>query len=206
MRIGRKHLRILVVLLSVLIVSLGTSSVLYSDSYSPTLEQIATAKEFHLSTTNVLYLPSPPGDVGISGNLFSFGHVLPEPQVGVAAPGVFDSGMIVSENVTNTATHGRPGRISGSFIIDKHWGNSLEYGGQIFISFTGYASYVPPYEGETEEDGTYGNYNFAGSFRITGGSEYYTGLSGTGTIAGTYQHHGYVDGIDFVMTGKAFVR
>jgi hypothetical protein len=206
MRIGRKHLRILVVSLSILVASLGSSSVLYSDSYSPTLEQIATAKEFHLSTTNVLYLPSPTNEVGISGNLFSFGHVLPEPQAGVAAPGVFDSGMIVSGNFASTATHRRGGRISGSFVIDKHWGNSLEYGGQIFVSFTGYSSYVPPYEGDTEEDGAYGNYNFSGSFKITGGSEYYTGLSGTGTIAGTYQNHDYVDGIDFVMTGKAFVR
>jgi len=89
MRIGRKHLRILVVSLSVLIACLGTSSALYSNSYAPTLDQIATAKEFHLSTTNVLNLTSPGWEVGISGNLFSFGHILPEPEVGVPAPGVF---------------------------------------------------------------------------------------------------------------------
>jgi len=205
MRIGRKHLRILVVSLSVLIACLGTSSALYSNSYAPTLDQIATAKEFHLSTTNVLNLTSPGWEVGISGNLFSFGHILPEPEVGVPAPGVFDSG-VVSGDVTNRATHDRRGRISGSLVIDKHWGNSLEYGGQIFISFTGYASYVPPYESGTEEDGTYGNYNFSGSFKITGGSDYYTGLSGTGTIAGTYQNHDYGEGVDFVMIGKASVK
>jgi len=195
-----------VVSLSVLIALLGTSSVLYSNSYAPTLDQIATDKEFHLATTNVLYLPSPGNEVGITGNLFSFTHVLPEPEVGVPAPGVIDSGVIVQWESSNTATHDRRGRISGSFIIDKHWGNSLEYGGQIFISFTGYSSYVPPYEGEAEEDGTYGNYNFNGYFRITGADGYYTGLSGTGTIAGTYQNHNYGDGVDFVMMGKAFTR
>ena len=206
MRIGGKHLRILVVSLSVLIVSLGTSSVLYSNSYPPTLDQIATVKEFHLSTDNVLYLPSPPSERGISGNLFSFSHVLNATPAGDPAPGVFDSGMIVQWESSNTATHDRRGRISGSFVIDKHWGNVTKYGGQIFISFTGYSSYVPPYEGEAEEDGTYGNYNFSGRFRITGGSEYYAGLSGAGTITGTYQNHSYGDGVDFVMTGKAFVR
>lgn len=208
MRIGHKHLRILVVSLSVLIVSLGTSSVLYSNSYDlPTLDQIATANEFHLSTANVLNLTSSSNEIGISGNLFSFSHYLPAPLDG-DAPGVFDSG-VVSGHVTNTATHDRRGRISGSFVIDKHWPySSLEYGGQIFISFTGCSSYVPPYEGEAEGDGTCGNYNFSGSFRITGGSEYYTGLSGTGTIAGTYHDHTYAggDGVDFVMVGKAFAR
>jgi hypothetical protein len=208
MRIGRKHLRILVVSLSVLIVSLGTSSVLYSDSafYEPTLDEIATAKEFHLSTTNTLKLPSPPDEQGISGNLFSFSHVLPEPDVGVSAPGVFDSGMIVQWESSNRTKHRGQGIISGSFIIDKHWGDSLEYGGQILISFTGRLSYVPPYEDEEEEEGTYGNYNFSGSFKITSGSEYYAGLSGTGTITGTYQHHDYGEYVDFVMTGKAFAR
>jgi hypothetical protein len=208
MRIGRKHLRILVVSLSVLIVSLGTSSLLYSNSYPPTLDQIATAKEFHLATTNVLYLPSPPSDVGITGNLFSFSHVLPGPPLGGEAPGVIDSGLIVQWESSNKATHDRRGRISGSFVIDKHWGNSTVgyYGGQISISFTGHSSYVPPYEGEIEEDDPYGNYNFNGSFRITGGTGYYTGLTGKGTITGTYQHHDYGDGVDFVMIGKAFAR
>jgi hypothetical protein len=209
MRIGRKHLRILVVSLSVLIVSLGSSSVLYSNSvsYEPTLDQIATAKEFHLATDNVLDLSSPTNEVGISGNLFSFSHVLPAPPNG-DAPGVFDTG-VVRGNLINTATHDRRGRIYGSFVINKHWGNNtveLEYGGEIFISFTGHSSYVPPYEGETAENFTFGNYNFNGSFRITGGSEYYAGLTGTGTIAGTYQHHNYGDGVDFVMIGKAFAR
>jgi hypothetical protein len=207
MRIGGKHLRILVVSLSVLIVSLGTSSVLYSNSvsYEPTLDQIATAKEFHLSTANVLNLASSSNEIGISGNLFSFSHYLPAPPSG-DAPAVFDSG-VVSGTVTNTATHDRNGRISGSFVIDKHWGNStVQYGGQILISFTGYSSYVPPYEGEAEGDDTCGNYNFSGSFRITGGSDYYAGLSGTGTIAGTYHDDTYSggDGVDFVMVGKAF--
>jgi hypothetical protein len=208
MRIGRKHLRILVVSLSVLILCLGTSSVLYSNSYPPTLDQIATAKEFHLSTDNVLPL-DPPDEQGISGNLFSFGHVLNATPAGAPAPGVFDSGSIISANVINAATHDRRGRISGSFVIDKHWGNGTageHFGGNISISFTGYSSYVPPYEGETEESDTYGNYNFNGSFRITGGNEYYADLRGTGTITGTYQHHSYGDGVDFVMTGKAFAR
>jgi hypothetical protein len=207
MRIGRKHLRVLVVSLSVLIVLLGTSSVLYSKSvsYEPTLDQIATAKEFHLATANVLNLSSPTNEVGISGNLFSYSHVLPAPPNG-DAPGVFDSG-VVSGNLTNTATNDRRGRISGSFVIDKHWGNStVEYGGKILISFTGYSTYVPPYEGEAEEDDPYGNYNFNGSFRITGGNEYYTGLSGTGTIVGTYQNHSYGEYVDFIMIGKARAR
>ncbi len=206
MKIGRRHLRILVVSLSVLIVLLGTSSVLYSNSYPPTLDQIATAKEFHLSTTNVLNLTSPGWEVGISGNLFSFSHVLPPPPGGGEAPGVFDSG-VVSGYLINTATHDRRGRISGSFAIDKHWPESLEYGGNIYISFTGYSSYVPPYEGDPEEeDDPYGNYNFNGSFRITDATGYYTGLMGTGTIVGTYQNHIYGEYVDFVMIGKAFAR
>jgi len=208
MRIGRKHLRILVVSLSVLILCLGTSSVLYSNNYSPTLDQIATAKEFHLATTNVLYLPSPGNETGIVGNLFSFSHALPEPAVGVPAPGVSDTAMVVQWESSNTATHDRRGKISGSFVIDKHWGNSTVgyYGGNISISFTGSSSYVPPYEGETAENFTFGNYNFNGSFKITGGSEYYERLTGQGTIAGTYQHHDYGDGVEFVMIGKAFAR
>ena len=81
-----------------------------------------------------------------------------------------------------------------------------DFGGQIFVSFIAWSVYVPPYEGETEEEGTYGNYNFRGSFRITGGNEYYAGLRGRGTIAGTFQHYDYCDAVDFVMMGKARVR
>ena len=94
----------------------------------------------------------------------------------------------------------------------RTWPDSLDYGGQISVSFTAQSAYVPPYEGEQEEEGTCGNYNFRGSFKITGGNEYYTGIRGAGNIAGTFQAHDY-DGdetveqaVEFVMMGKAFVR
>jgi hypothetical protein len=217
MKNKRKRSIVLAILLSILVVSFGASLAVYANSwtpYSPTLNQIDTDDDFHLATSNVMYFEEgqDPVNGDIVGNLFSFSHALPDTVTLLPAPSVSDSAAIVEWHYSNTATHNRKGIISGSFIIDKHWGEhdlgtgEWEAGGTIEVSFTAQSSYVSPYEGEDEETEDYGNYNFRGSFRITGGSEYYAGLRGAGSISGTFQYHGYGNGIEFVMMGKAFVR
>ena len=206
---------VLTVLLAVMVVLLGVSAGVYANGWPPPppLNDIATDNTFHLATFRVIDLPD---EGSIFGNLFSFSHNIPGEEGNPPVPGVSDSGVIGAGTweSSNTATHDRVGKLSGSFVIDKHWGpgpETLPYGGQIFVSFTAQSAYVPPYEGEQEEEGTCGNYNFRGSFKITGGTDYYTGIRGAGNIAGTFQAHDY-DGdetveqaVEFVMMGKAFV-
>jgi len=60
------------------------------------------------------------------------------------------------------------------------------------------------------EEGHLDHYNFKGSFKITGGTGFYEGIKGEGTIGGTFHDHSWSEEpdplkkwFDFVMIGKA---
>ena len=204
---NKRRCIVLTGLLTIMAVLLVVSAGVYANDWPepPDLNEIATDNDFHLATAQAISLPN---EGPIIGNLFSFSHNIPGAEGYPPVPGVSDSGVVGADTwaSSNTATHDRVGKISGSFVIDKHWPDSPIYGGQIFVSFQAKSSYVRPYEGEDEEEGTYGNYNFRGSFKITGGNGYYAGISGAGNIAGTFQDHDYGQFVEFVMMGKAFVH
>jgi len=189
----------LVVLVSVLLVLSSVSAVVYANGISG--KDIATEQHFHLSTDNVLQLydgsPDPDAETSITGNLFTFTH-----------PGTPDSACIVEWDSSNTATPDERGNISGSFVIDKSGEFLAGYGyltGTISISFDARSQYVP-HIAEFEPD----HYNFSGPFKITGGTGFYEGIKGSGTISGTFHDHAWGYGwgnqqtwFDFVMIGKA---
>ena len=97
--------------------------------------------------------------------------------------------------------------MSGSFHIDKNpaplgW----DEGNYIYVSFSAWSHYVPPI-GPDDMD----HYNFSGTFRITGGTGFYEGIQGSGTISGTFHDHEWGSSIpgeetwfDFVMIGNAY--
>jgi len=95
MKTRRRRLGVLIILLSIMILLLGSSSIVYADNYSPALNDIATENNFHLGTTQVLYLPSPANECSIAGNLFSFSHGLPQ-----SSPRVVES-LIRQHMITN---------------------------------------------------------------------------------------------------------
>jgi len=114
----------------------------------------------------------------------------------------------------NTATHDKHGTISGSFVIEVYLADCsvddsvpcFQYGevyGEIFVSFNANAQFVPQIEDEPD------HYNFEGPFRITGGSGFYEGIIGSGTIGGTFHDHSWENcetcqpWWDFVMIGRA---
>jgi len=203
-----------VIFLVVLLLSFGTVAV-YADDINS--KDIATQRDFHLHSllqlTNDLpleecWFPGEPGELppeqanpqrastSITGNLFTFTH-----------PGTPDSGCIVEWYYSNTATADTTGKISGSFVIDKSGEFLAGYGyltGTISVSFDGRSQFVPHIT-ENEPD----HYNFRGSFRITGGTGFYEGLRGAGTISGTFHDHAWGYGwgnqqtwFDFVLMGR----
>jgi hypothetical protein len=117
----------------------------------------------------------------------------------------------------NTATPDKHGTISGSFVIHVHLvecGENVNepcfaFGpvdGDIYVSFNANAQFVPKIGDGGEPD----HYNFEGPFRITGGSGFYSGIIGSGTIGGTFHDHLWQDNCDscrpwwdFVMIGRA---
>ena len=205
MKTKRRRLLILSFLSAILILSLGITSVVYANSLG--VKDIVTQNDFHLATSPVVEIDiggpgSGDSEGGITGNLFTFTHSVEGWEVW----GVSDSGQVVSWSSSNTATADRGGKISGSFIIDKAWWEPDDIDDQIFVSFIARSVYVPLLGTENPLDE---NYNFRGSFRITGGKGFYEGISGAGTIAGTLQDHVYGNGsqgVEFVMIGKAFAR
>jgi hypothetical protein len=204
------------VLLSVPIALLGTSSILYADDMVHSLNELATQNDFHLATSPVVEFDddcTTSDNSSITGNLFTFTHKVIDddneiPDDGRYCWGVSDSGVVKILNFSNTATEDKPGKISGTFEINRAWYYETPVPEDtILVSFRAVAHYVPPITDETEGD--LPNYNFRGSFRITGGTGMYKGIKGSGTIAGTFQDHQYGDfdrAIEFVMMGKAFAR
>lgn len=196
MKTNRKRCIVLTVLFSILVALLGISGGVYANT---TLSEIATQNDFHLSTSPVVEFNlnnTTSDNSSITGNLFTFTHTIPDPDLGVS-----DSGHVTYWSSSNTATSDRNGKISGSFVINREWSGVDE----IFVSFKAVSHYVPPLDTEIDSP----NYNFRGSFKITGGTGFYEGISGAGTIAGTFQDHQYGDfdrAIEFVMMGKAFAR
>jgi hypothetical protein len=141
----------------------------------------------------------------LAGNLFTFSHpVIPS-----------WGGQVTSWSYVNKATPDKHGTISGSFVIHVHLAWCAEnpnneacsqYGpidGDIYVDFNANAQFVPKLGDEPN------HYNFEGPFRITGGSGFYTGIIGSGTIGGTFHDHSWQDCTacqpwwDFVMIGKA---
>ncbi|MFC1911010.1 ABC transporter substrate-binding protein [Chloroflexota bacterium] len=105
------------------------------------------------------------------------------------------------------------GTMSGSFTIgvnlpDESFGETI---GKVYITWNAHYEFVPPlYVGEPM------HYNFEGPFKIEGGTGFYEGIQGEGTIGGTYHRHPWHDNplnpndqkakfpwFDFAMIGKA---
>lgn len=134
----------------------------------------------------------------VISNLFTFTH-----------PDTPNEAKIIEWTHTRTVTPDKRGKITGSFAIDvdlpgQSFGDAV---GQIFVSFNAKASYVPQV---TEEPR---HYNFEGPFKVTGGTGFYEGIIGNGTIGGTFHAHRWGEGVaddevqgpwfDFVMIGTA---
>jgi hypothetical protein len=208
MKLQRKHLA-LTMIISVLLVS-GVA--VYADGLAG--RDYETQPYFHLWST---FLPLCDNTIqpmcqsfdssnAMGGNLFTFSHPA-FPNWG---------GHVTSWSYVNTATPKKHGTISGSFVISVHlaWcGNNpsnepcFQYGavdGDIYVSFNANAQFVPKMGEEPD------HYNFEGPFQITGGSGFYSGIIGSGTIGGTFHDHSWQENcascatwFDFVMIGKA---
>lgn len=163
-----------------------------------------SAKRFHLSNNGLSLYDGkvvPEASDGIRGNLFTFTqfHVPREAQ-------------ITSWSYQTEINPAGKGSISGTFILDVHM--PYPYGeihGTVEISFTAPLSVVQPPYGNREPS----RYNFEGGFKIVGGTGFYEGIGGSGTIAGTFrdepwdpEHPEYTEdalqkSFDFVLIGKA---
>lgn len=184
------------------------------NGYSYTLfnaKSVNTETHFHLSN-QTLHLDDgnvvPDGSQWINGNLFTFTH-----------PETPSSAQITSWSYVNNVRASGWGTISGSFTMEVHriqcpgeGEQCFEFGpieGTISVSFTA-ASFAVSHPFEESEPF---HYNFEGNFKITGGTGFYEGISGSGTIGGTFHDHDWSGGgselekwFDFVMIGKAMFR
>jgi hypothetical protein len=195
----------LAVLLSLLLLVSGTSAVVYANG-APIIDSgkdAITESHFHLSTDNYLVLNSD-GQVdqdycSITGNLMTFTH-----------PGTPNSAAIGDWLYDNQVGPQGRGKISGSFSINVGWTDfppGFIYGpvsGKILISFNAQSIFVPKIDENYDPD----HYNFEGTFRIVGGDGFYEGITGSGTIAGTFHDHEWNGDpdkkwFDFVMIGQA---
>ena len=174
------------------------------------VKDLATESHFHLSNQTLhLYdgVVVPDGSQWINGNLFTFTH-----------PGTPSSAEITSWSYVNNVKASGRGTISGSFTMTVHrdpcpqGDQCFDFGpidGTITVSFNAPSFGVPhPYD-ESEPF----HYNFQGHFQITGGTGFYQGISGSGTIGGTFHDHSWSEGddplekwFDFVMIGQAMFR
>jgi hypothetical protein len=143
------------------------------------------------------------GSSWIMGNLMTFTH-----------PGTPNSAAIGDLSYDNKVGPGGRGNISGSFsiVVDyDYYGpdSPFIYGainGTIMISFNAQSTYVPKIDEQWEPD----HYNFEGPFRIIGGTGFYEGIIGSGTIGGTFHEHTWSQvglpterWFDFVTIGTA---
>jgi hypothetical protein len=163
-----------------------------------------SAKQFHLSNNGLRLYDGeivPEASDGIRGNLFTFTQFyLPS------------EARITSWSYQTKLNPSGKGSISGTFIIDVHM--PIPYGeihGTVEISFTAPWSAVQRPYGYGKPN----RYNFEGSFKIVGGTDFYEGIGGSGTIAGTLhdnpwdrEHPEYTEdalqkSFDFVLIGKA---
>jgi hypothetical protein len=218
----RKNRVALAVLAALLLALSGTAAVAYANGGCPTIEtarEAATEQHFHLWTDDFLGLYLDEGQLrvhqdycSITGNLMTFTH-----------PNTPNSVCIGDWEFENRVGPNGRGTISGSFKIDVGWTegfpNGFWYGpatgvkGKIHISFHGMSFFVPKIHEDCDEPD---HYNFQGTFRITGSSSvdgydnFYEGITGSGTIGGTFHDHDRPDGVDkwfdFVMIGTAGFR
>lgn len=163
-----------------------------------------SAKRFHLSNNGLSLYDGevvPEASDGIRGNLFTFTQFHSPREA-----------RITSWSYQSEINPSGQGFISGTFIMDVHM--PYPYGeihGTVEISFTAPWSAVQPPFGE----GAPNSYNFEGSFKIVGGTGFYEGIGGSGTIAGTFhdrpwdpENPEYAEialqkSFDFVLIGKA---
>lgn len=160
---------------------------------------IATEAHFHLTNWGLqLYDGEIAGCQEIFGNLFTFTH----PQTPCQA-------QIASWSYVHEINKKGDGSISGAFVIEVHM--DFEFGhidGTIEVSFKAdaYAVNHPFGGGEPFQ------YNFEGNFKIEGGTGFYEGISGSGSIGGTYHDQNFngnpepdplEEWFDFVMIGNA---
>ena len=92
------------------------------------------------------------------------------------------------------------GEISGSFTIEVYQQEDFEFGnieGTIPFSFT--AESYGVHHPFCEECEPY-HYNFVGPFNITGGTGFYEGIHGKGTIGGTFHDHSWSEETDPLKT------
>ena len=83
-------------------------------------------------------------------------------------------------------------------------------GGEIYVSFNSRAEFVEKVGPEPT------HFNFEGPFKIVGGSDFYSGIKGEGTIGGTFHRHTWGEDetvtwrqspwFDFVMIGTSKSR
>ena len=184
------------------------------NGYSYTLctaKSVNTEMHFHLSNQTLhLYDGNvvPDGSQWINGNLFTFTH-----------PGTPSWAEITSWSYVNDVKASGRGTISGSFTMEIHripcpgeGGQCFEFGpieGTISVAFNATSFAVPhPFE-----EGEPSRYNFEGNFQITGGTGFYEGIGGSGTIGGTFHNYDWSGSgselekwFDFVIIGKAMFR
>ncbi len=203
------HFR-LVLLLAV--VASAISGVVHANGV--TGKDVATESHFHL-TANLQFCrdrvervvevkDTCAGDVterGIFGNLFTFTH-----------PGTPNSAVISQWSAELKGNRDKNATIQGSLTIDvdlpdQSFGSAT---GQIMVSFNVGFHRVPFSPFVAEEPN---HWNFEGPFQITGGTGFYAGIQGQGTMGGTVHGHPWGENStseegqrpwqDFVMIGTA---
>ena len=205
---GLRRYRIWVsVVTVVLVLGLSGAALMAGHSGNPT----ATEPSFHL-TTGFLKLcdgliadecDGEPTNTNIRGNLFTFTH-----------PSTPSRARVSMWSANNSATPGKRGQLKGSFAIDvvlPECGPGVdgpcsvvgEISGEVFVTFEAKSRFVPHVTDEPD------HYNFEGPIRITGGTGFYDGVVGSGTIGGTFHDHAWGAGpnqstwLDFVVIGRA---
>ena len=156
---------------------------------------IATQPFFHFRTNYVELCGGADcgEDVGTYwayGNLWTFTH-----------PGTPGYGQITGWSVEPTGTRGRRGAFT--VFVDRPNTTAGPILGEIFFRFEVQVEWVPPlYEGENE------HFNFQGPIQIVGGTGFYEGIKGHGTMSGTWHNHWEGSDpprtwLDFVVLGRA---
>ena len=205
----------LAVLFSLLLLVSGTSAVVYANGEPPIIDsgkEAATEQRFHL--TSLIHFWEDQGTIQVDdesswiwGNLMTFTH-----------PGTPNSAAVGDLSYSNRVGNRGRGRISGSFTINvgydypgspPGYDPPFIYGpiyGTVSVSFDARSRFVPKLDEQWEPD----HYNFQGFFNITSGTGFYEGITGSGTIGGTFHDHTWSsEGLptekwfDFVMIGQA---
>jgi hypothetical protein len=200
---------LLAVVLCVVLILSGGSVAIFADVLSG--KDVATQGYFHLTCSPLQLRISPgqgpyidPADAhSISGNLFTFTHPNTPNNADITA-WTFSFKPTPSLNPPQPPELANKGTIAGKFTISvnlpgQSFGDAI---GEIYVDWNANYEFVPKLTDEPT------HYNFEGPFKIKGGSGFYEGIQGEGTIGGTFHRHNWGDQqeqpwFDFVMIGKA---